>query len=189
MSDLRIINSGTVPYGVKVRSEGQLETFSISVDEFENVSARSRLSFAWSLVPKNSDNGDTVMLVRNDSSDLVLHISHIITQSDLNTMVQIHTTDGAAFTPTGLAVVGVCLNRTGPRDADATAIGDETQNAQGNIIWQHEIIADIPTFIDLHGAVLLGKNQSIAIDYTTGSTALCTATVYGFYAIPDEQRS
>ncbi len=189
MSTLRIVNSGTVPHGVKVRQEGQLETFSTIVDEFENVSARDRLSFSWSLIPKASAGLDTIMAIRNESNSLFLHITSVEMTNDADTMVQIHMTNGAAYTAAGLAIVGVCLNRTAPRVAEVTAFGDETANTQGNIIWQHEILADIPRFVDLHGAVILGKGETIAVDYTAAAGALATMTILGFFAIPDENRS
>ena len=85
-------------------------------------------------------------------------------------------------------MTGVCLNQTGPLVAEAIARPNETGNAQGNIIWHNEVIADTLTTVELHGAVILAKGQSIAVDITTGAAAIATCTIFGFYAIPDEQR-
>ncbi len=188
MSDVRVVSSGNIPHGQKVRAEGQAEVFAISVNEFENVSARARLAFSWSAVPFTPANADTVLLVQNDSDTLVLHIEEIIIETDTLSLCQIHLTDRAALTPgAGTSVVGVCLNQTAPRVAPAIAFADEQNNAQGNIIWQHELAADAGETIELHGAVLLAKGQSIAVDLTLSGLASCT--IFGFYAIPDEERT
>lgn len=184
-----LVNAGTIPFGQKVREEGQAETFSVSVNEFENVSARSRLSFSWTIVPANFSAAETLLLVQNDSDTLVLHIEEVIVENDLNSLIQVHLTDRAALTPTGgTLVTGVCINQTAPKVAQAIARSNETGNAQGNIIWNHEIILDTLTTIEWHGAILLAKGQSIAVDVTSGATAIASCSILGFFAIPDEER-
>ena len=129
-----------------------------------------------------------MLLVQNTSPALVLHIEEVWVTLDTSSLVQIHLTDRAALTPSaGTAVTGVCLNQTAPRVADAISFADEQTNAQGNVIWNHEIIADAREEVPLHGAVLLGNGQSIAVDVTTAQTIGC-CTIFGFYAIPDEER-
>ena len=189
MTETTVVSGGIVAHRQKVREEGQAETFSIVVNEFENVSARSRLSFSWSIVPANFSAAETLLIVQCDSDDLVLHIEEVEMESDASSLVQIHLTNRADITLAGgTLVTGVCLNQTAPRVAPALARSNDTVNVQGNIIWQHEVIADTPNLVELHGAVLLAKGQSIAVDVTTGSTAIASCTIFGFFAIPDEQR-
>ncbi len=189
MVDAIIKNAGISDIGAKVRQEGQLEVFAITVNELENVSARSRLAFSWSIVPANFSAAETLLLVQCDSDTLVLHIEEVEMESDASTLVQIHLTDRAALTPSGgTLVTGVCWNQTAPRVAPAIARSNETGNAQGNIVWQHEVIADTPLLREFHGAILLSKGQSIAVDVTTGAAAIASCTITGFFAIPDEER-
>lgn len=188
MADVTLRNAGVDPHGQKIRAEGQAEVFAISVNEFENVSARSRLAFSWSIVPAAMANADTVLLVQNDSDILVLHVEEVIIETDTLSLCQIHLTNRAALTPgAGTSVIGVCLNQTAPRVAAAIAFADEQNNVQGNIIWQHELAADDGETVELHGAVLLAKGQSIAVDLTLAGLASCT--IFGFFAIPDEERN
>lgn len=188
MSFFTIVGAGVKRFGVRVREEGQIETFSTIVNEFENVSARNKLAFSWSMVPAILANADTLLLVQNTSPTLVLHIEEVIVSLDTDSLVQIHLTNRAALTPgAGTSVVGVCLNQTAPKVAPAIAFGDEQNNVQGNIIWNHEILADTNETIELHGAVLLGNGQSIAADVTSAQT-IAGCTIFGFYAIPDEDR-
>lgn len=190
MGDLFTLEgAGVNPHRQKVREEGQAEVFATVVNELENVSARDRLSFSWVIVPANFSAAETLLLVQNDSDSLILHIEEAEFQSDADTLVQIHLTDRAVLAPTGGAeVIGVCLNQTAPKVASAKARSNETGNAQGNVIWNHEVIADTPKIVELHGAVLLGKGQSIAIDITTGAAAIASCSIFGFYAKPDEER-
>lgn len=189
MSNMILESGGIIPYKQKVRQEGQAEVFAISVNEFENVSARERLSFSWSIVPAaNATASDTLLLVQCDSDDLVLHIEEIIIETDTDSNITIHLTDRAALTVAGgVLVVGVCLNQTAPRVAPAIARFDETANVEGNIIWEHEILADQLTTLEVHGAVLLAKGQSIAVDQALTST-ISSCSIFGFFAIPDEKR-
>ena len=189
MTEVQLVNSGVQKHGQKVRAEGQAEVFAVSVNEFENVSARSRLSFTWTIVPANFSAAETLLLVQNNHDTLILHIEEVVMESDADTQVQIHLTDRAALTPAGgVVVTGVCINQTAPRVAEALARSNETSNDQGNVIWHHEMIADTLTTVELHGAVILAKGQSIAVDITTGAAAIATCTIFGFYTIPDEAR-
>jgi len=186
---MRLVNSGRTPHGQTVREEGQAEVFATTVNEFENVSARSRLSFSWVIVPANFGNAETLLLVQCNTDALHLHIEEVELESDADTLVQVHLTDRAKLTPTGgTEVVGVCLNQSAPREDLAIARSNETGNAQGNIIWNHEVIADTPKLIELHGAVILAKGQSIAVDVTTGAAAIASCSIFGFFAKPDEER-
>jgi len=187
MSNVNVVSAGILPHGQRVREEGQAEVFAVQVNEFENVSARARLAFSWSIVPAAMANADTALLVQNDSDTLVLHIEEVVIETDTLSLCQIHLTDRAALTPgAGTSVVGVCLNQTAPRVAPAIAFADEQNNVQGNIIWQHELAADSGETVELHGAVLLAKGQSIGVDLTLAGLASCT--IFGFFAIPDEER-
>ena len=190
MSDGAIVSGGIRGTKARVRREGQLETFSVSVEEFENVSARNRNSFAWSIVPANFAVTETLLLLQNTSSALTLHIIDIDYLNDLDSQVEIHIID-AAITPSGgTEVTGFCYNRTAPRVADAVAFSNETGNSsQGTILWEHEILADTPRLIDFFGALILPKGAAVGVDVVAGATALASLTIRGFYAIPDEDRT
>lgn len=185
-----LIGAGVNPGRAKVRTpEGQLETFSVSVEEFENVSARERLGFSWTIVPADFAANETILLVTNDSDSLTLHITVAEFQTDNATRARLHLTDRADITPAGgAAVVGVCWNQTAPKKAPAIAFSNETANTIGNVIWDFPIAADTLIPVDLHGAVILGKGQSFGLDFVTAVTSLASCRFEGFFAIPDEAR-
>ena len=189
MTQVEVRNAGILNVGQKVRLEGQAEVFATTVDEFENVSARDRNSFSWSIVPADFGAAETLLLVQNDNSILHLHITEVEFQTDNASVVRVHLTNRAALTPAGGTIVtGVCWNQTAPRVAEALARSNETANVIGNIIWDFPIAADTLVPVDLRGAVILAKGQSIAVDLTTASTSLASCHIEGFYAIPDEAR-
>ena len=192
MSFFTLIGAGVSRFGQKVRREGQAEVFATIVDEFENVSARDGNSFSWTIVPYNSGNGDTIILVQNNHDELLLHLTEARIKTDADSALVGHFTDETTLTPTGTAITGTPWNRKLGNVAEANAFATETNNTQGTlnqIFFNEEIIADIGLVINLHGAVILGKGQSAAFDLATGSTALCSAAFEGFYAINDTLRN
>ena len=189
MSQVTLESGGINPVKAKIRSEGQLETFSTIVDEFENVSARDSNSFSWTTVPYNSSDADTVLAVQNTHDTLQLHIVEIRIKSDASSVSCVVFTIDAAAAPSGTLVTGACWNRAAPKVAKAVAATDDTANtSQETIIADEELIADVPNIFDMHSAVVLGTNAMIGVDIGTGSTALCSARIIGFYAIPDSLR-
>jgi len=160
--------------------EGQLHVLATNESEAEHVSEHDSLFFSWSMVAADIGTGaDTALLVRNTSSTLFLHIEDISFSADTASEWDIHFTSEATFTPTGTAVVGVCMNRAAPKVAEATAIADETANTQGNIIWSNQLAADVIHNVHYGGSLILGNNQQIAIDVTANTTGVnCNITGY-----------
>ena len=134
--DFVLVSGGKRPGKQIVREEGQAEVFATSVEEFENVSARDRLAFSWTIVPADFAANETILLVQNDSDPLTLHITLAEFQTDNATVARLHFTDRAKLTIVGGTVVdGVCWNQTAPKEAPALSRSNETGNAIGNIIW------------------------------------------------------
>ena len=185
-----VVSGGRRPGKQIVREEGQAEVFATSVEEFENVSARDRLAFSWTIVPADFGAAETLLLVQNDSDALFLHITLAEFETDNASVVRLHLPNSVALTPTGgTLVTGVCWNQTAQKVAPAIARSNETANAIGLIIWDKPIAADTNTPVDLYGAVILAKGQSFAIDLTTAATSLASCRVEGFFAKPDEERA
>ena len=189
MTETILISGGINRTPVKGRTEGQLETFSTVVDEFENVSARDGQSYSWTVVPFNAGNGDTILSLQNTHDELILHVVEGHFKTDNSSAFVVYTVDKPSIPTAGTAVTGVVWNRKNQNVAEALAFAnDQTAHSQENIIHNEEIIADEEEDINFHGAVLLGKGQMIAADLGTGSTALCSGQFIGFFAINDALR-
>jgi len=167
-------------YKAEVNVDKQLVTFSISETEFEFISKEKGQAYSWASGTYDPAAGDTILLIKNTSSTKKLHIDLIILSTDTDTRVVIHapTTE---VTPTGTAITGTNLNLTSSNAADATAIRDETDNSQGNVIWSAEIFAASgPHEVDMAGALILGTNDSIGVDYVADVGA-CDVTIMGHF--------
>ena len=164
---------------LNVDVDGRAETTSVIQNSLQHYS-ESGDSWAWSNVTYDPDAQDTIILVKNTHATKNLYISKIQFSSDVASEVKVHLTDGATFTPTGTAIVGINLNNNVGGTAYATAIGDETANTLGNIIFHTQVVANVPNQFDMSNAVVLGTNQSIGVDLVAAATA-AYATIWGYY--------
>lgn len=164
----------------EVNADQQLVTKSVTETEFEFTSVNNGQSYSWASGTYDAAAADTILLIKNTSSTRRLHIDTIWLSSDTDTRAVIHipTTE---VTPTGTAITGVNLNTASSNVAEATAIRDETDNSQGNIIWSGEIqAAGSPTIVDFNGALILARNDSIGVDYVA-DVAACDVTITGHF--------
>lgn len=168
-------------YQMEIDKDNHAHVRAYSQDVAHLISHKDGLSFTWTIVPYNYAALDTIMLLRNDDSNRDLVITDIWAVSDAATDIIVHYTDGTPFLPAGVAVVGTNANRKSTRAALATAIGAETNNVQGNIALQLPLVAGNMIHIQTRGAVILGYNNSIAIDYPTVGT-LAHAAIGGYYS-------
>ena len=164
----------------QIDSEGHLVVDALNITEMSHTSDAHGLAFTWSSGTYDAAAGDTILLIKNTSSTRHLAIEVITLSSDTDTRVVIHLPTTEVI-PTGTTVVGVNLNTASNNTADATGIRDETNNAQGNIIWSGEIhAASDPYKVPTMGAILIGQNDSIAIDYVA-DVAACDVVIYGYF--------
>jgi uncharacterized protein YjbI with pentapeptide repeats len=167
-------------YVAEVNKDNQLSTFSITETEFEFVSKEKGLAFSWASGTYDPDAGDTVLLVKNTSSTKNLHIDTITISTDTETRAVIHVPT-ADVTVAGTTITGVNLNLTNSNVAEASAARDETGNTQGNVVWSGEVQANSdPFLVDFAGALILGANNSVGVDFVSATTA-CDVTITGHY--------
>ena len=132
-------------------------------------------AFAWSW-SYNSSANDTVLAIRNDSATKYLIIDKIAITSDAAGEFQVHHAD---LCTTGTTITGRNL-KLGAGAPDATCIEDETANTKGNLLMEIAIEAD-STFVDDDVYIVLDNQQVLGIDDLTGSTALTSGYVHGYF--------
>lgn len=141
-------------------------------------------AYSWTMVSYDYDAGDTVLLVRNDSTTEILYIDYVWVWADCGGTVVVLQHPTATFTIAGTAVTGVNLNTISGAAADATAKGDETGNTQGDIIDVKYQISSASSegvkFLDHDGIVALGYHDALGVDVVTGGDA-CQCTMHGYY--------
>jgi hypothetical protein len=169
--------------GAAVRGSGgnaHLLTEAIDIDFIAHNSREDELSFVWVSTTYDYDAADTILLVQNTDSDRDLYLHKATWHGDAASTITFHTTDGTALTPAGTAITGINLNRKSGKVALATAIRDETNNTQGNVIGSFKVEANKWDDWDFDDTIILGNGQSVAADIVTNGAAAVVA-FYGFY--------
>jgi len=133
--------------------------------EFLNASLKGD-AYTWTIETFDYEGADTVLSVLNQHSDKNLYIYKILMHGDTETEVEIHVPT-ATFTPSGTAIVGVNLNRTSSKVAETICKAKETNNAQGAFVERVRIKANKDYIVQLDGALVLGFDQAICVDYVT----------------------
>jgi len=166
---------------VQVDSKNRLRTHAVVQSELESASEEGD-AYSWTTEVEDYSAGDTILLIKNTSSDQSLHIEKVFISASTNTAVVFHSPN--VTTPAGNVVTGVNLNRTSAKSADADARGKETSNAQLNVIWTGFAEDNEFEEVNMQGAVILGQNQSFAVDFSSrdaNGNARSVITVFGHF--------
>ena len=145
-----------------VNSSGQALTFSVGITEFEDAS-KSAKAFNWSSGIIDIDAGDTVLLVKNTSSEPLKIESVTIWNGSIASEYRVHLPTTEVETPTGTAVVGTNLKVGDSAAADAIAKSDETTNTEGSVVFTPMMGVDSNLTINTVG-LHLSQNKSVAIN-------------------------
>ena len=148
--------------------------------------ARSGQSYSWTNVAFDMTAADTILAVRNTSSTKSLHITKVTMSSGLANFAQHHVTNASAALA-GTVVTGVNLSFTSGNVAEADARGDETTNSsQGTLILTNNLLVKTDLVVDWEGALILGTNDSYAIDFVADDTTdKCQVTIWGYFEDKD----
>ncbi len=139
-------------------------------------------SYSWTNVSYDMTLADTIIAVRNISSSQHLHITKVLMSTGVTTHAQHHVTNGSAALA-GTVITGINLNFGNGNVAEADARGDETTNSsQGTLILTSALVATFDTMVDWEGALILGTNDSYAIDYVLDdTTSAMKVTIWGYF--------
>jgi hypothetical protein len=177
---MTVIRDPDTSRGSNVTTDGAQLVQAITESGLEFISERKGLSFSWASETYDPDAGDTILLVKNTSSTLDLHIDNVWLSCDTDTRVVIHLVT-ADVTVAGTTITGINLNTGSTAVAEASAARDETGNTQGSVIWSGEIYAaGPPVEVDFRSAVILNTDKSIGVDFVSASTA-GDVTIMGRY--------
>lgn len=162
----------------RVDEKGRLYTDAAQRSAVDNQTESYESVYSFSNVTYNYTAGDTILLVKNTHPSKEMTIAKIWVSGDTATQVLVHV-PVADVTPTGTAVTGVNLKSPSSKVAVAVAIGDETNNTQGLVLWSQFIPAAEVVEVDCGSGIKLATNKSIGVDYVTvGAAALVTIWAY-----------
>ncbi len=134
--------------------------------------------YFWTHSFINTGNGDTILWLANTSTTKDLYIEKIHITGDVTTQFTVHSPAYAA--PAGSVVTGTNANRTSGNVADASCYGDETNNTQGNVLFQGHALAFTEIIFPVDGKIVLGYHDCIAVDFVTLGT-LAAVSFVGYY--------
>ena len=161
-----------------VDKKNRLITFSVVESELHDA-AESGQAFSWASDTYDPDQDDTILMLKN-TGDAPLHITDMWIHSDADTRALVHLPT-SEVTMAGTLITGVNLNTARNDVANADARRDETGNTLGDLIWSTEIYAiGDAAHIPWGGALILGKNKAVGVDFTVAATA-ADVVFWGFF--------
>jgi len=163
---------------VAVTSEGHMVVDAVTLQDLGEHSETNGQAFSFSNATYNYTAADTILLVKNTSQTLNLFVTKIVVVGDSATEVIIHR-PVSEVTPTGTAVTPRNLG-SAATTAPATAIGDETNNSQGDILLATRIAANTPFTWDTGSSVIVTTNKSIGVDFVSVGAA-ANVTILGYF--------
>lgn len=162
----------------EVDLENRLKVYSTMENEISYESEINKRSFSW-VASYNAGDADTVIWIKNTSTNKNLIIDRVILATDVATWAILHSPKGT--TAAGTIINSVNTNRSSANTADASAYQNETGNSQGDIIAKVLLTAGVTTDFPTNGGIVLETSNEIAVDFVTGSTVLMSATIIGYY--------
>ena len=177
------IKDGTGSAQLAGVTDNRLDVSSRSEERIFYASRDDGQAYTWVTATSTTAANDTILLVKNTSKTKNLHIDHVGITVVTASLVTVHRPAAIVTTPTGTAVAGANLNGNSGNVADATAIKDESTNALTVPLLKYQAVAATPEHFEFHGAVVLGPDQSIAVDVVATEASFECAISGWFEAI------
>jgi hypothetical protein len=140
-------------------------------------------AYTFASVTFDPDAHNTILGVYNTDSDQDFHVQTIFASSDTASQIQVF--EAAAVTMAGTVVPANNLNRASARVAKATAMANETGNAEQaggytKLLFRDLLVANTLKQIDVNGKIVLPVNKMIGVDLTTAATG-AVVTITGWF--------
>ncbi len=154
--------------------------------------AACRAGFGWAMAnaSANIDTADTIIIVRNDNENRPFYIQAVGAGTEDKGEVVVHRVT-AAYTNAGTAIVPVNM-RSGFKvsTSELTCTGDETGNAQGDIIAKFGLSSvttdenrDSKELV-FDGSLILEPGHAVGLDIV-GEPELVHGYIWGYFDIED----
>lgn len=141
-------------------------------------------AYAWNAITSDIGVNDCALYVRNLSQDRLLVINRIYVWADVPTQIPIHLQTSSTAFDTGAAVVGVNLNTSSAKVADAGAQSDSDAPTVGTLILSlrnNETTGDeFGIDYQTNDEIVLGTNGLIGVDIVADCAAY-ECTIIGYF--------
>ena len=163
-------------YLAQVDVENRLDVYSTMESEISHESEVNNRAFTWTH-QYDSDDGDTIMLLKNTSSTLNLIIQAMVVGVTDTTNFTLHNPSNTTLA--GSTITGTNLNLGSALSADASCYGDETGNTTGTVLMYGRFTADMAATVEFEGSIILGTSNELALNIASGSNT--SVTFIGYY--------
>lgn len=176
-----IILGGTgnnLPVGVS--SDNRLNTSARSNKRIYYISRDDGNAFSINSLDTTA-NTEFMLYFKNDSTTLKFFVEHVHISAVETVLWKLHQVTGTAAG--GSVVTPVNLNLSSGVAASATARGTGaiTGLTSSSVIDSVRTEATGAGEFSVEEGLILGQDDAIAVEYDTGTTGLCEATIVGFY--------
>lgn len=144
---------------------------------------RDGRAYLWASKTYDPDAHDTILGVKNNDPDRLLHVKRISFTSDTASQIQVFTSSNP--TMAGTAVVGQNCNRGSGRVPVSDGRADETGNAEQAagypaLLFRDVVAVNIAKHYNLDGGIILPYLTMLGVDLTSAATA-ANAVLIGWF--------
>lgn len=173
-------------YNASVSSAHRLNVSSKSLDRIFYISRDDGRAFNLISVVASAAAGDHIAYIKNTSSTRNMYIYRVEFHSANAALWKLWSVTGTAAG--GSALTPSNLNRTSSKTAEATARGDGavTSLTTGDILGVHRSAANGEGEMSYDGALILGPNDAVSVEYDTGTTGAAEVDFLFWYEDADK---
>lgn len=180
MSRIQYVNDETGSFQEAHGSDSRLNVSSRSDSRIFYVSRDNGQAYVLRIEDDDAVANDLIAYLRNDSKDKRLYITDIHLSSENAATFKLAFGDATAAT--GTSVTPVNLNKSSSNDADVTALGNGAVGGVAADTFFSTVRVGAGGFEEWESkdALILGQNDSIVIEYDTGTTGDIEVDVFFF---------
>lgn len=180
MSRIQYVNDETGSFQEAHGSDSRLNVSSRSDSRVFYVSRDNGQAYVLRIEDDDAVANDLIAYLRNDSKDKRLYITDIHLSSENAATFKLAFGDATAAT--GTSVTPVNLNKSSSNDADVTALGNGAVGGVAADTFFSTVRVGAGGFEEWESkdALILGQNDSIVIEYDTGTTGDIEVDVFFF---------
>lgn len=180
MPRIQYVNDETGSFQEAHGSDSRLNVSSRSDSRVFYVSRDNGQAYVLRIEDDDAVANDLIAYLRNDSKDKRLYITDIHLSSENAATFKLAFGDATAAT--GTSVTPVNLNKSSSNDADVTALGNGAVGGVAADTFFSTVRVGAGGFEEWESkdALILGQNDSIVIEYDTGTTGDIEVDVFFF---------
>jgi len=167
-----------------VDKEFRMGTTAVVTSPLEHASEHAGNAAIWNST-YSATGGEEVISISNQESERRLRISRMwLVSQETSIWTLFENTAAGPAAGTTLTYVNPDLTSGVQRSETSFGNASVTGSLSGNTLWSQQLSADVPYETYFEGAIILGKDDVIALTLVTGTTNTVNVTILGFWEDP-----